>query len=67
MTYESINTTNREPFVLNLEQGTHWICACGKSQNAPYCDGSHKGTPHQPISLELETPQTVVISDWAKS
>jgi len=59
-------SARREPFVLPLDAGTYWICSCGQSKNAPYCDGSHKGTPFQPTTLELEAPQTVVISDWAK-
>lgn len=59
-------STSREPFVLPLDAGTYWICSCGQSKNAPYCDGSHKGTPFQPTALELEAPQTIVISDWAK-
>lgn len=31
------------PFVVELEAGrTYWWCACGRSRNQPWCDGSHK-------------------------
>jgi len=32
----------KKPAVLELEAGTYYWCACGKSKNQPYCDGSHK-------------------------
>ena len=25
-----------------------WWCACGRSRNQPFCDGSHKGTQFRP-------------------
>ena len=28
--------------VVELDAGTFYWCACGKSQNQPFCDGSHK-------------------------
>ncbi len=51
-----------EPFVLQLDAGTHWLCSCGESKNTPYCDGSHKGTGLQPLALELEASSKVEIS-----
>ncbi len=51
-----------KPLVLALEAGTHWLCTCGQSTNAPYCDGSHKGTAFQPLALELDTPKEVIIT-----
>jgi CDGSH-type Zn-finger protein len=55
---------SQDSFVLSLPPGTHYICSCGRSQNGPHCDGSHKGTAFNPLVLELESPQTVEISDW---
>lgn len=36
-------------------------CACGESENQPYCDGSHsrKGTGKVPVVVELTEAKTV--------
>ena len=39
----------RKPLPLEVEPGTHWWCACGRSSHPPFCDGSHKGTGLQPV------------------
>ena len=31
----------RFPCVKDMEPGEYWWCACGNSQNQPFCDGSH--------------------------
>jgi CDGSH-type Zn-finger protein len=42
------------PYLLNLEPGTYYWCACGRSKKQPFCDGSHKETKRQPMELKLE-------------
>jgi CDGSH iron-sulfur domain-containing protein 3 len=49
------------PFVLKLEAGTYFWCGCGKSENQPYCDGSHRGTGLGPTPITLEEPKTVAL------
>jgi CDGSH-type Zn-finger protein len=41
------------PYPEDLEPGTYWWCACGKSQKQPFCDGSHKDTEFTPVKLEI--------------
>ncbi len=41
------------PYVVELEPGTYWWCACGRSANQPFCDGSHQGSDFQPQKLEV--------------
>ena len=41
------------PAVVELEAGTYYWCQCGRSQNQPFCDGSHAGTEFSPRKLEL--------------
>ncbi|HQU16368.1 MAG: cytochrome C551 [Chromatiales bacterium 21-64-14] len=49
------------PFLLELEPGTYWWCACGRSQNQPFCDGSHKDTGFSPVKFEVtETAQVAL-------
>lgn len=43
----------KAPFVLPAEPGTYWWCACGRSRDQPFCDGSHKGTGLTPIKHEV--------------
>lgn len=45
---------DRKPAVLELDPGTYWWCACGRSKNQPWCDGSHKGTEFSPIETQIE-------------
>ncbi len=41
-----------KPMAVEVEAGTHWWCACGRSSHPPFCDGSHKGTGIQPVKYE---------------
>lgn len=50
---------DRKPLVMEVEAGVHWWCSCGRSDHAPFCDGSHKGTGLQPVRIEL-AEKTVV-------
>lgn len=49
------------PAVLELEEGVYFWCACGRSQNQPFCDGSHAGTGFEPVKYELEEPRRVAL------
>jgi CDGSH-type Zn-finger protein len=44
----------KQPVGLELEPGTYWWCACGQSQNQPWCDGSHKGSGFTPERVDIE-------------
>lgn len=52
----------KEPKKVELEQGKsiYW-CACGRSSNQPYCDGSHKSTSITPKKLTAEKDETVYL------
>lgn len=43
----------KSPIRMELEPGTYYWCACGKSQNQPFCDGSHKGTEFVPQEIVI--------------
>ena len=45
---------DRRPMKANLEAGDHYWCACGKSANQPFCDGSHKGTGITPVKFTVD-------------
>ena len=42
-----------------MEPGTYWWCACGRSNNQPFCDGSHKGTSFTPEKVVVEKTELV--------
>jgi CDGSH iron-sulfur domain-containing protein 3 len=41
------------PAVVELEPGTYWWCACGRSKNQPWCDGSHSCTDFSPVKVVI--------------
>ena len=57
----------RKPFVQNVQPGTYWWCACGRSSHQPFCDGSHKGTGLAPERVVLETAATVALCNCKHS
>ena len=45
----------KAPFPVEVEAGkTYFWCACGRSSNQPFCDGSHKDTSITPIKHMAE-------------
>lgn len=43
----------KAPYAVELEPGSYWWCACGRSANQPFCDGSHQGTAYSPVELTI--------------
>jgi CDGSH-type Zn-finger protein len=42
----------KAPYAIELDPGTYWWCACGRSKKQPFCDGSHSGTGIEPVRFE---------------
>lgn len=38
---------------LEMEPGIYFWCACGRSSNQPFCDGSHQGTLFHPVEVKI--------------
>ncbi|MDD2762478.1 MAG: CDGSH iron-sulfur domain-containing protein [Opitutaceae bacterium] len=49
----------KSPIVKDMAAGTCYWCACGHSQNQPFCDGSHKGTGFAPTKVALAAAKKV--------
>ena len=56
---EKPEVAQKSPYVMETESGTYWWCACGKSQNQPYCDGSHKTTSFSPVKVEISESKKI--------
>ena len=50
----------KKPYNVDVKAGReyHW-CACGKSTNQPFCDGSHMGTEFKPHNFNATKDETV--------
>jgi len=51
----------RSPYMMQLEPGDYWWCACGKSANQPFCDGSHKGSEFTPIKFTVTSKAPIAL------
>ncbi len=51
----------KEPKIMELEPGTYYWCACGRSKNQPFCDGAHEGTGIEPVAFEIKENQQVAL------
>lgn len=47
------------PYPKEMDKGTYAWCACGKSANQPFCDGSHRGTGFRPVVTEILEKRTI--------
>jgi len=45
----------KSPYGRTLDAGKqYWWCACGRSKNQPFCDGSHKAVGLAPVGFKVE-------------
>lgn len=49
----------KAPYETELQPGTYYWCACGRSANQPFCDGSHKGSEFSPVAYEVTETKRV--------
>lgn len=50
---------DNKPISKNVKPGQYFWCACGKSANQPYCDGSHKGSGISPLKVDISEEKSV--------
>lgn len=51
----------KKSVVMELDAGTYFWCACGKSKNQPWCDGAHSGCGITPVKLEITEKKRVAL------
>ncbi len=57
-----------KPYAVDVEAGeTYYWCACGRSKNQPYCDGSHKDTGFKPTAFTAEKTEKAYLCGCKKT
>jgi len=52
---------NRKGYYYEVKAGKRYTwCACGRSKNQPFCDGSHVGTGFLPVAFKAEKDEDVI-------
>jgi len=50
----------KAPYPVEVTEGkTYFWCACGRSANQPFCDGSHKDTGITPVKFTADAEKKV--------
>lgn len=53
---------DKKPMVTKVKKDEEYYwCACGKSQNQPFCDGSHASTPFKPVAFRADKDDEVYL------
>ncbi len=47
------------PLAMDMEAGKYFWCACGRTRNQAFCDGSHHKTGIRPKRVVLKKPERV--------
>ncbi|MEJ6402772.1 CDGSH iron-sulfur domain-containing protein [Yoonia sp. 2307UL14-13] len=55
--------SQKGPFPVDVEAGkSYFWCACGRSENQPFCDGPHKATDF--AQVKFEAPDSKRVFFW---
>ena len=51
----------KSPYVMEMQPGEYFWCACGHSKTQPFCDGSHSasGTGLTPVKVTIDAAKRV--------
>ncbi len=60
-------STAKGPIAIELEPGHYYWCACGKSKNQPFCDGSHQGTEFLPTAFKIDVKKQFYLCQCKKT
>lgn len=58
----SPHIAQKSPYAVEVEAGRKYFwCACGRSANQPFCDGSHKDSGFNPVPFSADKTGTVYL------
>ena len=58
----------KSPYAVDVEDGkTYYWCACGRSKNQPFCDGSHQGSDFTPVAYTASQSGKIFFCGCKKS
>lgn len=58
----------KAPYAVEIKEGeSYYWCACGRSKNQPFCDGSHQGTGIEPMAFKAEKTGTAYLCGCKRS